>query len=280
MTLEALCAQVVSDGEFEIIVVDDGASPPIAVRLQAYKGRLQLRSIRREHVGPSAARNAGARLAASALLIFLDDDCAPDPHWLEAYLKAHLDEPESALAGPILNALPDDISSEAYHLIFAYLYSRHIEQSATRAPFLISANCAVPKALFHLIGGFDERFLLASEDRMFSEEWLRSGKTVRAVPDAIVSHYRPFTVKSFVAQQYRYGRGAMILRKELRARGWSARPLENSSFYTNLLLSAFHYPKPADRIPLFLLLVLSQAAIAAGQAAESFGPDLPERNRK
>ena len=72
----------------------------------------------------------------------------------------------------------------------------------------------------------------------------------------------------------------MILRKELRARGWSARALESSSFYTNLLLTAFHHPKPADRVPLFLLLVLSQAAIAAGQAVELFGPGLPERNGK
>ena len=165
MTLDALCAQAVTADKFEIIVVDDGATPPLAFRLRAYEDRLRLQSIRRERVGPSAARNAGARLAASPLLIFLDDDCAPSPYWLGAYLEAYSGTPESALAGPIVNALPNDISSEAYHLIFGYLYSRHVEGGATSAPFVISANFAVSQDLFHSVGGFDERFVLASEDR-------------------------------------------------------------------------------------------------------------------
>ena len=278
LTLDALCAQEVAPSEFEVIVVDDGASPPISGRLQPYVDRLALRSIRLERLGPGAARNAGAKLADSRLLIFLDDDCVPDPHWLNAYLRAYAKATDAALAGPILNGLPNDISSEAYHLIFGYLYSRHVDGFATSAPFVISANFAVSAALFDSLGGFDERFRIAGEDRMFSEEWLRGGRTLLAAPDAIVRHHRPLTVRSFLAQQYRYGRGGMILRKALRERGWFAKPLESSSFYANLLLTAFHHPKPGDRIPLFLLLVLSQAAIAAGHAVELFRPGLPPRH--
>ncbi len=282
MTLDALCGQTVPATEFEVIVVDDGASPPLALRLQGYRDRLVLRSIRLERAGPSAARNAGARLASSPLLIFLDDDCVPVPGWLQAWRTAALDAPAAALAGPIVNGLPDNglpdnLSSEAYHLIFGYLYSRHIESRgvATSAPFVISANFAVPAALFAGVGGFDERFRVAGEDRMFSEQWLRRGYELRAVPAAVVRHHRPLTLVRFVAQQYRYGRGGAILRKELRAQGGRGKPLEDAAFYAKLLLTAFRHPKRGQRVPLFVLLGLSQAAIAAGHAVEWFRPGLP-----
>jgi GT2 family glycosyltransferase len=270
LTLDALCRQTVPPSEFEVIVVDDGAVPPLAARLAPYAGRLSPGSIRLEHAGPAAARNAAAKIARSRLLIFLDDDCVPGPGWLKAYLTAFAEAPDCALAGPISNGLPEDNCAEAYHLIFGFLYSRHVAQSGnpSGAPFVISANFAVPADLFSSIGGFDETFRLAAEDRMFSETWLHHGKTFRAAPEAIVYHHRPLTVSAFLKQQYRYGRGGLIFRRALQQRGWTGRGFERGSFYRDLLLSAFHHPEPRRRIPLFLLLILSQVAITAGYAAE------------
>jgi GT2 family glycosyltransferase len=261
-----------------VIVVDDGAAPPLASRLAPYSARLSLRTLRLDRQslarqGAAAARNAGAKLALAPLLVFLDDDCLPHPHWLAAYLAAHAAHPASALAGPILNALPNNLCSEAYHLIFGFLYARHIERGRTSAPFLISANFAVPAAAFLALAGFDERFTLAGEDRMFSAAWRRSGRPLRPVPNASVRHLRPFTIRTFLAQQYRYGRGSRMVRKAA-----APLPFESSSFYLDLLLTAFRHPAPAQRIPLFLLLIASQAAIAAGQAAELFRPALPPRH--
>lgn len=272
LTLDALRRQTVPPTEFEVIVVDDGAVPPLEARLAPYAGGLRLRSVRLERKGPGAARNAAAKIAAARLLVFLDDDCVPAAGWLEAYLDAFRRLPESALAGPILNGLPDDVYAEAYHLIFGYLYSRHVNPRGveSNAPFIISANFAVAAELFEKIGGFDESFGIAAEDRMFSESWVRHGEKFQAVPGAAVFHHRPFTFRTYLAQQYRYGRGGMILRRALAERGESARAFEPGSFYRGLILTALHHPGRAKRIPLFLLLILSQAAIAAGYAAEFF----------
>ena len=58
LTLDALCRQSVSPAEFEVVVADDGATPPLAGRLiEPYAERLALRSLL-ERVGPRAARNA------------------------------------------------------------------------------------------------------------------------------------------------------------------------------------------------------------------------------
>jgi len=274
LTLDALCAQTIPTSNFEVIVVDDGAVPPLAARLTPYVHRLSLSSIRLERVGPSAGRNAAAKIAKSSLLIFLDDDCVPDPGWLQAYRDAFDAAPDCALAGPIVNGLPENECAEAYHLIFRFLYSRHVAGTAGRssAPFIISANFAVAANLFSAVGGFDETFRLAAEDRMFSETWLRHGRTFCAVPGAIVYHHRPLTLFSYLKQQYRYGRGGYIFTRTLRERAWPRRPFEQRSFYRDLLLSAFQHPNPLHRIPLFLLLVLSQVAIAAGYAREYARP--------
>jgi GT2 family glycosyltransferase len=273
LTLDALCRQSVPAAEFEVVVVDDGANPPLQQRLAPYSERLSLRSIRLERGGPGAARNAAAKVAAAPLLVLLDDDCVPVPGWLEAYLDAFAEAPDCALAGPIANGLPDDDFAEAYHLIFGYLYSRHVAHSSgeSSAPFVISANFAASADAFRSVGGFEESFQVAAEDRMFSENWARHGKAFRAVPTAIVYHHRPLTLTSFLAQQYRYGRGGMIFRRTLGERGWSARRFEQGSFYRGLLLTPFHQPEPRRRIVLFLLLILSQAAIAAGYLAEYSG---------
>ena len=274
MTLEALCRLEAAPDSFEVIVTDDGAIPPLDERLRPYRNRLPLRVLRLERMGPGAARNAAARVAASRLLIFLDDDCVPDPRWLKAYLQAHSEAADCALAGPILNGLPRDLYSEACHLIFGYLYSRHIVESgahapATRSPFVISANFGVSADLFRSVGEFDEEFQVAAEDRMFSEKWARSSHGFRAVPDAIVRHHRPLTLAGFLAQQFRYGRGGMIFRRAVHDRGWPRKPAESISFYRGLLFTAFRHPGRLRRLALFLLLALSQVAIAAGYAAES-----------
>ena len=271
-TLEALCNLDAPRGSFEVIVVDDGAVPPLQDRLRPYRERLVLRSLRLEGRGPGAARNAAAGMAFSQLLIFLDDDCVPVPHWLRAYLDAGAEFPDCALAGPILNALPGNLCSEAFHLIFGYLYSRHVagkpEGAGTHAPFIISANFAVPAELFRSRGGFDEQFRVAAEDRMFSENWLRSGRKFRAVGDARVYHNRPLTARAFVKQQFVYGRGSMVFRRAVRQRGWPDPTAESASFYRDLLLVALRDPDPLRRPVIFLLLALSQIATAAGYFTE------------
>jgi hypothetical protein len=103
---------------------------------------------------------------------------------------------------------------------------------------------------------------------MFSEEWSRSGRRFRAVPGATVRHHRPLTLGSFLSQQCRYGRGGMIFRRAVQRRGWVLKPVESSSFYSGLLLTAFRDTNPVKGLVLFVLLVLSQFATAAGYAAE------------
>lgn len=79
--LQSLEAQRTSEMPFEIIVVDNGSSElPVAACSGFDAARLE-----REPVpGPGPARNLGARLARSELLVFIDADCVAQPGWLRA----------------------------------------------------------------------------------------------------------------------------------------------------------------------------------------------------
>jgi glycosyltransferase involved in cell wall biosynthesis len=71
-TLESVLAQ--RPPAREVIVVDDGSTDDTPARLAPLAAAGRIRYVRQANAGLSAARNAGARLATSDYLLFLDDD--------------------------------------------------------------------------------------------------------------------------------------------------------------------------------------------------------------
>lgn len=76
----------------EIIVVDDGSQDPLQAALARYTG--QLRYLRQDNAGVSAARNLGAREATGDWLCFLDADDWYYPHRLADHANLILSHPD------------------------------------------------------------------------------------------------------------------------------------------------------------------------------------------
>jgi glycosyltransferase involved in cell wall biosynthesis len=81
--------------KFDVVVVDDGSADESAEIV----GRLGIRCVRQERLGPSGARNTGFRVTTGDYVVFLDGDNRLHPHALEANLHAFEDHPESAFVG-------------------------------------------------------------------------------------------------------------------------------------------------------------------------------------
>lgn len=90
--LAALGHQTIGPASFEVVVVDDssGDDTPHVVAAIAERSDFPLRLITRQGAnrGPAVARNLGWRAARGDVVAFIDDDCQPDPGWLEAGLAA------------------------------------------------------------------------------------------------------------------------------------------------------------------------------------------------
>ena len=173
--------QKLSLDDFEVIVTDDAP------------GDAQRDSLRRDfpwvhhnlapQKGPACNRNSGAKRARGEWLVFLDDDCIPQPSLLSAYMGAiHKNPDYSVFEG---STLPE---------------RRKIRMDVDapindRGGYLWSCNFAIKRALFWEVGGFCELYPYACmEDVDFREQLKERNVEFLFVPEASVVHpWRTFT---------------------------------------------------------------------------------------
>ena len=85
LVLSGLAMQTFSEGQFEVIVVDDGSTDGTGTMLREYE-QLPLRVIPLNiNIGRCRARNIGIAEAKGDLIAFLDGDALPGPDWLDQH---------------------------------------------------------------------------------------------------------------------------------------------------------------------------------------------------
>jgi len=254
---------------FEVIVVDDGGGGVLDAVVGTVRDSLAVTLLRQSHVGPSGARNAGAKRAKGEYLVFTADDCMPAVNWLSTLAIRAAAEPDSAVGGAIINAFPDNHYSTATHLLIEYLYS-YYNALPGAAQFFTPNNLAVPADCYHAIGGFNESFVRATgEDREFCDRLTRHGYRMLYAPEVIVTHAHPLTFRAFVRQHFNYGRGTFTYRAMQATLKAGQMSLEPMSFYFNLLKASRSVAWTKGKVRLTLLLGVSQVANAAGFVWES-----------
>ena len=261
-----LAQQLPAGAELEVLVVDDGGAPPIALDTR-HGGAVTLRLIRQDNQGPAAARNTGLREAGGPLVAFIDDDCEATPTWIAALLAAAACHPGCGLGGRVVNALAGNRCAEASQLLVTFLceyYTRH-----DGARFFTSNNLAFPRDALLAAGGFDTRYQRAAgEDRELCDRWVDGGRRLVAVPDAVVRHAHDLTLASFCRQHLTYGRGAWGFRRARAHRSGAPVQVEPWTFYRDLLW----YPVRTygwRGLPLAGLLAVAQTANVLGFLAEA-----------
>ena len=262
--LSALTRQSLPTCQFETIVVDDGSSTPLAKIADEFREHLQIACMRIGNSGPATARNHGARAAKGRYLAFTDHDCVPAVEWLRALVDGFATNGQYMLGGPKLNGLPDNIYSCAHQI--ASNYAEQWFRGSTGVPgYFTTNNLAVPREVFLRIGGFNESFPFAQEDRELGARWADHGLLSRWLPGAIVVHCHKLDLGSFLRQQFLYGAGAINFRA---ARHQSqVKPkvrFEGLRFHLGLIAAPSRDQGVERPLQLAVLLISAQAAYAAG----------------
>lgn len=202
--LRALTEQSLDRERYEILVVDDGPSPETrdAVNRVARHSGVRTFYVPGHSKGPSAARNAGWRSAAGAVVAFTDDDTVPDREWLASGLDA-MSGGAAAASGSLVMPLsehPTDYERDAAGLADAEF---------------VTANCFCRKDALRAVGGFDERFPLAwREDTDLQFSLLEYGLRVTCAPEAVVVHpVRPAPWGTSLRQQVKAEYNALLHKK-------------------------------------------------------------------
>ena len=176
-TLAALAQQQL-EGEYEVIVVDDGSRDRTAEIARAASGPVTL--FQQEPQGPATARNLGVAHARSSALAFCDADVYPTPGWLAAGLKAL--GSADLVQGRVLPDPEQEMGP----------FDRSI-WILSQVGLWETANLFVRRGVFETVGGFEEwikprRSKALAEDVWFGYKARRSGATSTYCAHALAYH--------------------------------------------------------------------------------------------
>lgn len=179
--VDSLERQTLEAQRFEVVIVDNFSCDDTAAVLEERRSRSPLRMVvasTDSNSGPAAARNVGWRLAASPLLAFTDDDCVPDPAWLETGLAA-------LERDPVIGVVQGRTRAAATGDEGRWVIRREISYES---PWFEACNVFYRREAFEATGGFDETIRWFGEDTAAGWDVVAAGWERDFEPNAVVTH--------------------------------------------------------------------------------------------
>ena len=205
--LDSIFSQI-GEAKTEVIVVDGRSQDGTVDIARNYPARILFGG-----KPPGEKRNIGARNAHGEILAFIDSDCRADPRWLSRIVSCLEERPDIAgVGGPNLTPPDDPFPARIFGLLMAsflgsagvrntvvYRKGRYIEHNPP-------CDAAYRRDIFLRVGGFDES-MLVGEDVVLDARINAVGRRLWYDPEMIVWHRRRRTLRAFLTQMVRYGRG-------------------------------------------------------------------------
>ena len=271
--LRALTCQTMAACDFEVVVVDDGSPQQLDAIVAGYARDLNIRLIRQANAGPGPARNRGVNEATGKWIAFTDDDCLPDPQWLELLLARERRDPGTLVGGTTINGLTNELFASTSQLIIDLVYE-HFNSDPDNAYFFASNNILCEREHILELGGFDFEFAQAGgEDRDFCDRWRSSGRRLVWCKEAQIEHRHSQTLKKFLRLHYRYGKGAYSYHRKRKERH-GGNMKKDLGFHASII--ALLWPKLGrpmgygKSLGIIVGFVLWQLANACGFFAQAF----------
>lgn len=196
----------------ELVVVDQGRGGSARPVVEPHRAEgWSVVYLAQEPRGLAAAQNAGVRAAGSAVVAVTDDDCIPDPRWLEVVSRTFAGAPGvDVLTGRVLPAPP---CGEKVMPVSTRPSTVRREFRGKQVPWHLGSgnNFALRREWYLRVGGCDERLGPGAPgqggvDMDLFYRLLRAGARVRYEPEALVLHERQ-TPASRRARRPMYGHG-------------------------------------------------------------------------
>ena len=229
--VRALEAQTARD-RMELIVVDDGSSDATGAFAELILEASGLRSTvitLSANAGLSAARNAGVEASSGEIIAFTDDDCVPDPRWVESLLEAWSTAPVSVhgIGGPVHAASTDTINRRfldattplravesgemrrsPLRRLRDYLVPRRFEGRRFVDSY-VGANMSFRRTSIDAVGGFDPSIRFGGDEQYLCRAFLArfGGSSLHFDPAIPMAHEFHPSLHDTLRRARSYGRG-------------------------------------------------------------------------
>jgi glycosyltransferase involved in cell wall biosynthesis len=187
-TVAGLRAQNFPPNDYEIVVVDDGSTPPVRLPKEMTVSAPQVSVIRLGGGERSLARNTGAGAAKGEILVFVDDDISVNREFLSAHWSAHQDYANALAVGEIV--LPDENQTDPFVRFRQKLERDGVPQKrglVESKNFCAAANASIDRKTFFELSGFDLA-ISSSEDQDLALRHTARGGIIVFVPEAVGIH--------------------------------------------------------------------------------------------
>jgi len=184
--------------DFEVIVVSDNSSDNSVEIAKTYNCKiLELK----ENRGPSFARNKGAEIAESDILLFLDSDIILKKNSLSLIIDKFSSKEINALQGIYSHETNYKYLATQFYqsYISYYTWPKNIKYAST----LVTACFALRKEVFAQCNGFDTKITHVScEDEQFGYQLIDKGYKILILRDLEVIHRVNYTTKRFIKKRF------------------------------------------------------------------------------
>ena len=210
LCLGALARQTYPDERYEVIVVDNGSTPPVAKLLAGRHTVVRWTS--EAAPGSYAARNRGIALAGGEVIAFTDSDCLPVEDWIERGVGALLSIEHCGLVAGCVETFVTSSAApniaEVYDLAAAFPQQEYVE----RWHFGATANIFTTAAVIKVVGPFNAAMTSGGDS-----EW---GRRVHAAgyrqmysAATRVRHPARSSLRALIAKRRRLAGGVCLLHR-------------------------------------------------------------------
>lgn len=161
---------------------------------------------------PSDKRDLGAKKAKGEILAFIDSDAYPDSSWLKNTLKHFRDKDISAVCGPGITPLSDNLKERVSGYVWstwigaggAGIY-RNILKKKRFVDDYPTFNLLVRKSDFTKVGGFSSKFWPGEDTKLCADLVYKLGKKILYDPKVLIYHHRRPVFLPHLKQIGRFG---------------------------------------------------------------------------
>jgi hypothetical protein len=196
--LEALAKQR-GDIKTEIIVVDCVGTAVVELMNTCFPWMRLIEVPERQSI--AQLRSIGIGEARGKIIAITEDHCIPAPDWCQTIIKVHAARAEPAIGGAVDNAATQRLIDWAvYFCEYSYFSSRvpHGPVDKLPAPNVSYKRAALEEMRDLWINGYQENLL--------HQQLAAQGYRLWSDPSLVVWHKKHFTLRSFGAERFHYGR--------------------------------------------------------------------------